>query len=30
MNEWKDWRIELIAMCVLLAFIGFVMLGGGR
>lgn len=30
MNEPKDWRVELIALLVLLAFIGFVMLGGGR
>lgn len=30
MNEPKDWRVELIALCVLLCFIGFVAVGGGR
>lgn len=31
MNEYKDWRLELIALIALLAFLGSVMLlGGGR
>lgn len=27
MNEEKDWRLELIALIVLLAFIGFMWMG---
>lgn len=31
MNEQKDWRLELIALLVLLAFLGGVIyLGGGQ
>lgn len=29
MNDQKDWRVELIALIVLLAFIGGVMMIGG-